>query len=122
MSPYENIVIIITLAVFITYLNYRFLNMQPTIAVMATSVLLSLVLLSLDKLGFHVVHDDVTAFINGLHFHDILMNCMLGLLLFAGTLTIDIQYFKNQKWDIGILASLSTIASTFFVGLGMYLI
>lgn len=122
MNLYENIVIIATLAIFITYFNYRFLSMQPTIAVMATSLFLSFILLFLDKIGLHVIHDNVTVFINRFHFHDALMNCMLGLLLFAGSLTIDMPYFKNQKWDIGILAVFSTIASTFLVGIGIYFI
>jgi len=120
MNLYAVISVIITLAILVSYCNYRFLKMQPAIAIMATSLFLSLVLLIADNLGFHVIHHDVTAFVNKLHFHDVLMNCMLGLLLFAGSLTVDISLLKKQKWEIAILATIGVIASTFLVGIIIY--
>lgn len=117
MTLYANISTIITLAVLISYVNYRFIKMQPTIAIMATSLIVSLILLVLDRLGFHSIHREVTQFIANLHFRDILMNFMLGLLLFAGSLTIDISQLKKQKWDIAVLATLTVIASTFIVAI-----
>lgn len=120
MSIYTNIIIIITIAVAISYVNYRFVKMQPTIAIMSTSLFLSLILVILDRLGFHAVHNDVTNFISGLHFQHILMDCMLGLLLFAGSLTLDIPHLKRQKWEIGILSSCSTLVSTFMIGTIIY--
>jgi len=120
MTLYDSITIIITLAVFVSYVNYRFLKMQPAIAIMATSLIISIVLVVSDKLGFHVIHHDVTRFVDQLHFHDLLMNCMLGLLLFAGSLTVDFRRLKKQKWEICALATISVIASTFLIGAGTY--
>lgn len=122
MNLYMIISVIITLAILVSYCNYRFLRMQPAIAIMATSLLLSVVLLVADHLGFHVVHHDVTDFVNRLHFHDLLMNCMLGLLLFAGSLTVDVSLLKKQKWEIGVLATIGVVASTFLVGFAIYFI
>jgi monovalent cation:H+ antiporter, CPA1 family len=120
VTLYNAVVIIIVLAIFVSYLNYRFLKMQPTMAIMATSLILSLALLVSEKLGLSVVHKDVIHFVDQLHFHDILMNCMLGALLFAGSLTVDIHHLKKQRWEIGVLATGSIIASTFIIGAGMY--
>ena len=77
MNLYAIISVIITLAILVSYCNYRFLKMQPAIAIMVTSLFLSIVLLISDRLGFHVVHHDVTAFVNQLHFHDLLNNYKL---------------------------------------------
>jgi CPA1 family monovalent cation:H+ antiporter len=96
--------------------------MQPAIAIMATSLFLSMVLLIADRLGFHVIHHDVTAFVNKLHFHDVLMNCMLGLLLFASSLTVDISLLKKQRWEIAILSTIGVIVSTFLVGFIIYIV
>jgi CPA1 family monovalent cation:H+ antiporter len=96
--------------------------MQPAIAIMTTSLCLSIMLLLADRLGFHVVHHDVTDFVNRLHFQDVLMNCMLGLLLFAGSLTVDIHTFKKQKWEIAILSTVGVIASTFLLGSMVYFV
>lgn len=122
MNLYTIISVIITLAIFVSYCNYRFLKMQPAIAIMMTSLFLSVILLIADNLGFHVVHHDVTTFVNQLHFHDLLMNCMLGLLLFAGSLTVDISLLKKQKWEISSLATIGVIISTFFLGTLIYFI
>lgn len=120
MTIYQNLAILITLAVFVSYINYRFIKMQPTIAIMATSLLVSLLLLLLDRLGFHVIHQDVTQFITNLDFKNILMNFMLGLLLFAGSLTIDISQLKKQKWDIAILATISVLISAVLIAFAIY--
>jgi len=120
MTIYNNLIIILSLAVFISYLNYRFIKVPPTIAIMTTALLLSIVLLVLDKLGFHMIHNDVTNFVSKLHFEHILVGCMLGLLLFAGALSIDISRLREQKWEIGILATVSVIASMFIIGTTLY--
>lgn len=120
MDIYSNISIIIVLAVFINYINFRFIKMQPTIAIMTTSLIISILSLFLDRIGFHSIHRDVTQFVANLNFRDLLMNLMLGCLLFAGSLTIDISQLKKQKWDIAILATISVLASAFIIGIFTY--
>nr|WP_272913380.1 hypothetical protein [Coxiella burnetii] len=41
-------------------------------------------------------------------------------MLFAGALTIDFNMLKAQKWEIGMLASLSTIVSTVLIAFILY--
>jgi len=120
MMLYTNIVIVINIAVFVSYLNYRFLKMQSSIAIMSTSLFLAIVLLVLDHLGFHVIRHYVTNFVDSIHFRNILMDCMLGLLLFAGALTLDVNCLKRQKWEISVLAICSTLASTLIIGIATY--
>jgi monovalent cation:H+ antiporter, CPA1 family len=112
--------IIITVAVIISYLNHRFIRLQATIAIMSSALLLSLILIILDAFGINVLHGDIIRFFRHLDFHALVMNFMLGLLLFAGALTIDLTHFKSQKVEIAVLTSISTIASAFLVAAGTY--
>ena len=120
MTVYAYSAIIITLAVIICYLNHRFIKLQATIAIMASALLLSIILIILNFLGLTVIHATVVTFFQELDFNALVMDFMLGVLLFAGALTIDLSHFKSQKVEIGVLTCISTIASAFLVAGGMY--
>lgn len=120
MNAYYITSTIITLAALIGYINHRFIKLQTTIAIMAGSILISLFLLVLQHTGLADVADRTQSIVKHLPFHDILINGMLSFLLFAGSLTVDFNSLKSQKWEIGILASFSTVASTVIIGLLAY--
>ena len=123
MTVYTLGAIIITLAVFISYINHRFIKMQPTIAIMGGALLISLALIILGQFGFTRIEHHVMQVLSKIDFHSLLIDGMLSFLLFAGALTVDISHLKNQKWEVGVLASMSTIASAILVGtLSYYLL
>jgi len=123
MDIYTLASIIMTLAVMIGYLNYRFVKMPTTIAIMTSSLLLSLTLIIIGQFGFTHFEQHVSSVISKINFHNLLINGMLSFLLFAGALTVDISHLKAQKWEITTLASLGTIISTILVGaLSYYLL
>lgn len=114
--------IILTLAVLIGYVNHRFIKMQTTIAIMSGALLLSLALIIVGQFGFMQIEMHISQALSKIDFHNLLINGMLSFLLFAGALTININDLKSQKWEIGVLASFSTIASTVIVGVSSYYI
>ena len=120
MNLYSIFSVLITLIVAITYLNARFIKMQTTSAIMISSLLISLVLLLLSKFDITHIETRVEQMIDGLHFHDLLINGMLSFLLFAGALTIDSTTLKNQRWEIFTLASIGTVISVFVVAVLTY--
>lgn len=120
MNPYTLSAIVITLAVAIAYINHRTLKIQMTIAIMAGSLLISLLLFILQHAGITDLTQQTQALLIQTNFHQLLINGMLSFLLFAGSLTIDFEHFKAQKWPIGILASLGTILSTLLIGAAIY--
>src|SRR3990167_4500833 len=120
MSVYTIASILITLAVLFGYINHHFIRLQSTIAIMSGSLFLSLILLILQNLGVTDITMHTRHMLIRMDFHSLLLNGMLSFLLFAGALTIDFQHLKTKKWEIGILASLSTIFSTFIVGIIVY--
>ncbi|MDF1797195.1 MAG: sodium:proton antiporter [Coxiellaceae bacterium] len=114
--------IIITLAVLIGYINHRFIRLQMTIAIMAGAMILSLLLLFLQYTGATNITPHVTHMIEKLDFRHLLLNGMLSFLLFAGAFTVDLDLLKQQRWQIGILASVSTVASALIIGYLAYLL
>lgn len=119
-DPYSLIYIIITLVVLIGYVNHRFIKLQGTIAIMAGALILSIVLLFLQRTVYPSITFITHEAIEKIDFRDLLLKGMLSFLLFAGSLTINIDRFKWNKWEIATLASFSTIASTLLIGILTY--
>lgn len=117
MDYYALISVILTIAVLISYLNHRFIRLQPTIALMLASMIISLILIVLQHSGITDIATQAAEWIRRTDFQNFLLKGILGFLLFAGSLTIDLESLKHQKWEIGILASLTTIASALLIGM-----
>ncbi|WP_221798722.1 cation:proton antiporter [Oceanobacter mangrovi] len=104
------------LAVLIAFSNQYILKLQTTIAITTGSVLISLLLM----LSYNLVGDEiaapVTQAMSTIDFNQLLLKGMLGFLLFAGALEIDLHALRKQRWEITILVLFSTLASTFIVG------
>ena len=120
MDIYSLSAIILTIAIFIGYLNHRFIGMQSTIAIMTGSLVFSSLLLILGHLGIADITDTMRELILKADFRDLLLKGMLSYLLFAGALSIDLDTLKSHKWEIGTLASVSTIASALLIGMLSY--
>ncbi len=120
MSLYTVIAVLFTVAVALTYLNCRFIKLPTTIAIMAGSLGISLCLIVLSRLGFNEVGAFAANRLAAIDFHHFLMDGLLSFLLFAGALTVNINDLAQRKWEIGVLAFLGTLASTFLVGILSY--
>lgn len=111
--------VLLTLAAIFNYVNYRFLKVPMTIGIMAMALVLSLVVLAIGQVlpGVPLAAAEVLRDVN---FNKALMNGMLGLLLFAGALHVDIGELTAQKGIIAILATVGVVVSTFIVGFAMF--
>jgi monovalent cation:H+ antiporter, CPA1 family len=110
---------LITLAALFSWLNHRFIRQPASIALLLFSVLLSLALVGLGKLGFDYERMAQRALI-GVRLDRVLLDSMLSFLLFAGALHVDLGEFERRKWAIGFLASLSVVISAVLAGLGLW--
>jgi len=122
MNAYALASIILTLAVIIGYINHRYIKMQSTIAIMVGSLVLSFIFIVLQHFGIADIASKTESLLIRTDFHSLLLDGMLSFLLFAGSLSIDFSILKDRKWEIGILSSLSTIASALLVGTFSYYI
>jgi len=112
--------IILTMAVILAYINHRYIKMQMTIAIMTSSLLLSMLVIIFGRLTTTHIEADIATLLSRIDFHQLLIDGMLSFLLFAGALHVDVHLLRNEKWEIGILASLSTIVSALLVGIFAY--
>ena len=58
--------------------------------------------------------------VKSIDFKKVLLEGMLGLLLFAGALHVDINDLADQKLEIGIFASIGVMLSTGLVAMAVY--
>ena len=118
MDVFETVAILLTLAAVLSYINHRWLKMPPTIALMLGSFALSLSLVAIGALplplGQHI-QGAARHLVEGMNFGEVMMKGMLGLLLFAGSLHVQLNDLAEYKWQIATYAIVGTVASTFMV-------
>ena len=116
MGFYDIMAVLVTLAAAFSYINHRYLHFPGTIGLMALSLFFSLVVLFLGRAGIVPLDERVTGLLSGLDFHDTLMHGMLGFLLFAGALHVNLNDLLERKWVISLLATAGVLVSTLLVG------
>jgi len=121
MQWFNVIAILITLTAAFAYLNYRFIKLPMTIGLMLMSLVTSIGLIILGQLGFTIA-DQARHLVNSIHFETVLLEGMLGLLLFAGALHVNLNDLLEQKWEVGVFATLGVGCSTLLVGTMTYLV
>ena len=113
MTGFEVLAILLTLTAVFGYINERYIKLPTPIGVTLIAIVLSLVFL-----GF--ASPNVTSwaerFLTGLDFNRLVLDGMLSFLLFAGSLTVNLEDLAKQKWPVLILATLGVLTSTFVVG------
>jgi len=122
MSDFELAAVILTLTAALAYLNARFVRLPSAIGLMTIALAGSLIVIGLDAAGVSDVAPRIEEVLDALDFDHALLHGMLGLLLFAGALHVDLSDLAEQKWTISLLALGGTVASTALVGLGSYLV
>ncbi|PSV27187.1 sodium:proton antiporter [Photobacterium sp. GB-50] len=112
------------IAVFISIINHKIGRFQTTIAITGWSIAISLILLALTSFGYISIDKEnaLIELIQHIKFEDFLLKGVLGFLLFAGALNIDLNHLKDQKFEITFLALVGTLFSTFFIGIVIWLI
>ncbi len=119
MTLFEMIAGIVTLAGVFGWLNYRFLRLPPTIGLMIIAMAFSLALVGLAQTGIGWI-DPFKAFVREVDFDAALLRGMLGALLFAGALHVNIDDLAEQKGVVGVLATVGILVSTVLVGAGSW--
>ncbi|MBE7447572.1 MAG: sodium:proton antiporter [Kofleriaceae bacterium] len=122
MTDFQVAAILLTLTAALAYVNARVLRMPPAIGLMAMALLASLVGLALDATGVSDIGAQVTTLLDKVDLAYALLHGMLGILLFAGALHVNLGDLHAQRWPIAVLALVGTALSTAVVGGGAYLV
>ena len=115
MGLFEIIAILLTLAAFFSFINYRFLRLPNTIGVMLIGLLFSLLLLAISRF-FPASKQWALAMLVQIDFDETLLHGMLSFLLFAGALHVNINDLLQQYRIILGLATAGVVLSTLIVG------
>jgi len=120
MTLFEISSIVIALSALFGYINVKILKLPNTIGLMIIAILFTVVLF-VSKQFSPVPMDSATALIGAINFEMVLMDVMLGFLLFAGAMHTNFDQLKVQRWPVLVFATLGVLCSTFLVGFGVWL-
>jgi CPA1 family monovalent cation:H+ antiporter len=109
------IAVLITLTALFSYLNHRYVHMPMTIGIMLIAFVVSSALLVLHRFGF-VLDQEARAMLATIDFNRALFRGMLGFLLFAGALHVDLEALAHAKWVVALLSTTAVVTSTIVTG------
>lgn len=120
-SLFEIAALLLAVSAFFGWVNQVVLRLPHTIGLLVMALVTSLVLLLAEWVfpSFGIT-DTLQAAIGQIDFYSTVMEGMLAFLLFAGALHVDFEFLRDQKWAIGLLATLGVTLSTFLVGTGFW--
>ncbi len=111
--------LLIVLAAASGALNYLVLRLPSSIGILVMSLLASLAILAFDRVFPQVgIADQVRMIVTGIDFSEALLEGMLGLLLFAGALHVNVGALRAEWRTVALMATLGVAISTLVVGLG----
>lgn len=116
MTTLQSVSLLLSICAVSGYLNQKTVRWPPVLAMTMMSIALALVLVALGSVGW-IPLAEVETFIRSFDFADLVLHGLLGLLLFAGALFVDVEQLKKWAKPIGALASLGVLVSALVVGL-----
>lgn len=119
MELFNLIAILLSLSAIFSYINYRYFGLPTTIGVMIISLVISMFLIIGEALGGGI-KEPAQNILNSIQFDKTLLHGMLSFLLFAGALHVKLENLAEQKWIIGITATVGVLLSTFLFGTTIY--
>jgi CPA1 family monovalent cation:H+ antiporter len=122
MEGPDLIAIVLVLAAFIGCINHLWIRLPPAIGMLAGSLLLSLmVVLSEQALHLHTM-SWFRATLDSANLSHVFLDGTLALLLFAGSLNVDLTELQQRRFMILLLATAGVIVSTVVFAAGMWAI
>jgi CPA1 family monovalent cation:H+ antiporter len=121
LEIYNLITIIIIITAAFGYINFRFIKLPGTIGIMLISVVASLIVIGIGYTHPHFFYS-IRHLIRNVNFYTALMQVMLGFLLFAGSMHIDIKKLRKERASVITFATVGVVLSTFLIGILMYLV
>jgi CPA1 family monovalent cation:H+ antiporter len=123
MSSFDFTAALLLLAAILGIVNHRYLQLPQTIALMAGSLLLSIVIILVDRAFTSVeLRDWWEELISTNDLPHVFLDGLLAFMLFAGSLHVDVDSLSSQKWTVLSLATLGVLMATVLYGFGIWVI
>jgi len=110
---------VITVVALSGYANYKLVRLPDTIGITAVALLISIVVVAVGQVVPQVTTWGQRA-VGGLDFPDLVFHGLLGLLLFAGSLHVDVAGLARARWLVVVLATVGVVLSTVVIGLAFF--
>ncbi|MFK7903334.1 MAG: cation:proton antiporter [Nitratireductor sp.] len=121
LTIFEIAALLLSVSAFFGWFNHVVLKLPHTIGLLVMALVSSIVLLLVEQLFPTLgITQTMQSVIGQIDFYSTVMEGMLAFLLFAGALHVDYEFLKDQKWAIGILATIGVLISTCIVGFGFW--
>jgi monovalent cation:H+ antiporter, CPA1 family len=120
MEPADLVAIVLVLAASIGCVNHLWIRLPPAIGMLGGSLIASLLIVSSDRV-FHLhVMSWFRETLDAANLSHVFLDGALALLLFAGSLHVDLTELSRRRWMILLLATASVVLSTLIFGAGMW--
>ena len=121
LSLFEIAALLLVLSAGLSWINRAYLKLPHTIGLLVMALFASFILMALEALFPSIgLTDTMQSALGQIDFNETLMKGMLGFLLFAGALHVDLGKLRDAKWAIGSMATFGVVLSTFIVGTGFW--
>ncbi len=123
MSSFAFVSALLLLAAVLGIVNHRYLRLPRSIALMAGSLMLSVIIILVDQ-----AVDAVELrlwwgqFVTATNLPHVFLDGVLAFMLFAGSLHIDVDSLRAQKWTVLALATLGVVLATALYGFGIWFV
>lgn len=111
--------ILVVLSALFAYINYRFIKLPSAIGLMLSALFMSLVLIAIGRI-YPPALTDLQELVNDIDFADLLLEVMLGFMLFAGAIHIHLDDLKKVQLPVVLFSTLSVVINTAVMGTGAY--
>ena len=108
------VTVLVVLTALFGWINARFLRLPFTIGLMVVSMAFSLLVLAVGTLYPELLRYE-QQLVASIDFHELLMDGMLSLLLFAGALHVDFSKLKAYAGPIAVFATVGVLTSTVLI-------
>ena len=116
MTDFQLAALLVSLAALFGYLNHRLLRLPQTIGVMSVALIASLLLLIFGTLTSSAVVSVLREVLDRVDLRHLVLDVLLGFLLFAGALHVNLDDLLDRRLAITSFATVSLLLSTVLVG------
>jgi monovalent cation:H+ antiporter, CPA1 family len=121
-SAFDLIAMLLVLTSVLAWANHVLIGLPHTIGLLVMGLAASLMLIAVE-LSVPQLHlyEDLTGLLRRIDFKETVLDGMLGFLLFAGALHVDLSTLRSRALGVGVMATLGVVISTTVIGVGFWL-
>jgi CPA1 family monovalent cation:H+ antiporter len=121
MSPFDLASVLLLLAAAIGIANERTLRLPRPVALLLGAMVVLALIVSIDVLLGEALRDRLRARMSQAHLPQILLDGVVALLLFAGSLQIDLYDLRRRAVVVFLLSTVSVFLAAVLFGVGIFL-